>query len=69
MDKWTEEDVVCFIRRIDGIPDYSLSFSANNIDGALLMKLTRTTLKQELEIWSLGHRDKILRVGVLSLMN
>ena len=59
---WTENDVINFVRRIDGLPNYAGKFAEHNVDGALLIKLTRAALKDELGITSLGHRDKILRV-------
>jgi hypothetical protein len=61
MNKWSEGQVLEFIQ-LAGFGMFVGNFEQNNVDGELLTKLTRATLKTELGIDSLGARDKFLKV-------
>eukprot|EP00698_Gefionella_okellyi_P016507 TRINITY_DN4726_c0_g1_i2.p1 TRINITY_DN4726_c0_g1~~TRINITY_DN4726_c0_g1_i2.p1 ORF type:complete len:346 (+),score=79.59 TRINITY_DN4726_c0_g1_i2:52-1038(+) len=61
MAEWSEDDVASFVSNRLLLPQYVDNFRRNNVDGALLMKLTRASLKSDLDIVSLGHRDRICK--------
>ena len=46
---------------LSGFDIFMENFEANNVDGEVLTKLTRATLKTELGIESLGAREKLLK--------
>lgn len=60
MSVWTTEMVHSFLLS-QGFDRYVDAFERNDVDGEVLMKLTRGTLKSELGIESLGAREKIIK--------
>jgi len=67
MNKWTEDQVLEFLSAA-GFRSLKPAFAKNNIDGELLSRLTRATLKTEIGIASLGVREKLIKVCVPPLL-
>ncbi|XP_053554308.1 WD repeat, SAM and U-box domain-containing protein 1 isoform X1 [Bombina bombina] len=57
---WSEEDVLVWLSR-EGLTEVEHIFKRNNIDGKELVNLTKEILQRDLNIESLGLRNKILR--------
>jgi len=61
LTSWTCQDVADWLRDSVQLGQYSQIFIDNVIDGVELVTLTSETLKKDLGIVPLGHRNKILR--------
>ncbi|KAJ8282379.1 hypothetical protein COCON_G00048980 [Conger conger] len=57
---WSEEDVSAWLSA-EGLEVLVGSFKANNIDGGELISLTKDTLASEMNIDSVGLRNKVMR--------